>query len=43
MHAWDGKKSKRNPRMGRSFDGVKESTGAEQLKKETQAVASVVC
>lgn len=29
LHAWDGKKSKRNPRMGRSFGGV-EDTGQRQ-------------
>lgn len=26
LHAWDGRKSKRNPGMGRSFGGVKDRT-----------------
>lgn len=31
LHAWDGRKSKRNPRMGRSFGGVKDrrATGGD--------------
>lgn len=35
MHAWDGKKSKRNPRIGRSFDSVKDGTEATLLRKKT--------
>lgn len=34
LHAWEGKKSKRNPRIGRSFDGVKDNTEARQLRRE---------
>lgn len=41
LHAWDGKKSKRSPRIGRSFDGVKDSTGTTLLRKGTQVEASV--
>lgn len=41
LHACDGKKSKRNPRIGRSFNGVKDSTEATLLRKKMQVEASM--
>lgn len=42
LHAWYGKKSKRNPRIGRSFDGVKDSAEAMLLRRRTREEASMV-